>query len=512
MNSQSSGFHRIEDAPIPLKGSIHYEPSLRLPLQPLAFYGPQRSKLGSGAYSSVYLHGSGFAIKYFRSREDSIETTTLREIAILIRCNHPNIVSIIDMVRENDYYMVLPLARDSLGNIIQDLDIDEKINATYQILSGMAYLHGRRILHRDIKPDNILIFYEGDRIIAKISDFGLAMTNGCHIPMGRSHPVYTLPYRAPEVIEHKDYTEKADIWALGCTLYEVFNRSEPLFWDEEIKTEQDTLLWIKEIMRTRIHIQWLQESEVPSPLIDIIDSMLTYNEEGRGSSFDILQIPIFDTIREPHEPSRLSCKENREMRLAYPLSKNPNQSVIGVFSWLYTISVDLKLNSRIYHHAIWIYDAISSILNPQESDVKIYLCASLGIAAIYAGDLFPYSDLVYLSNGLFTEELLRDAERDILTNIKYDIVHTLAWDYLAFNESNLHLVILTASRLRFYYTPKELAKIAMNMYGVQFRGQDTIPLFQETRKEIEDLVNEAIQEPWNMRIKSHIIAMRILFK
>lgn len=95
----------------------------------------------------------------------------------------------------------------------------------FQLLKGVAYCHRQRVLHRDLKPQNLLINREGD---LKLADFGLARAFG--IPVrSYTHEVVTLWYRSPDVLlGSRNYSTPVDIWSIGCIFAEMVN-GKPLF-------------------------------------------------------------------------------------------------------------------------------------------------------------------------------------------------------------------------------------------------------------------------------------------
>jgi cyclin-dependent kinase len=101
----------------------------------------------------------------------------------------------------------------------------------YQLLSGIAFCHGHRVVHRDLKPQNLLIDKEG---ALKLADFGLARAFG--IPIRTyTHEVVTLWYRAPEILlGSRHYSTAVDVWSAGCIFAEMATH-KPLFpGDSEI--------------------------------------------------------------------------------------------------------------------------------------------------------------------------------------------------------------------------------------------------------------------------------------
>jgi len=156
---------------------------------------------------------------------------TLREILILREISHENIIRLRGLMQPcmskfNDIYVVFDLMETDLASIIkspQSLSNEHIQFFIYQILRGLKYLHSREILHRDLKPRNILVNSNCD---LRICDFGLAkLSNELSGPSSSAMTDYvaTRWYRPPEVIlGSKTYSFAVDIWAVGCILGELF--------------------------------------------------------------------------------------------------------------------------------------------------------------------------------------------------------------------------------------------------------------------------------------------------
>lgn len=94
----------------------------------------------------------------------------------------------------------------------------------YNLLLSINFIHKAGVIHRDLKPSNILVT---SQCTIKLADFGLSRTIDHEVNSRKMSPVcYTRYYRPPEVIlQHKSYDRKADIWSLGCLIYEIFKHS-----------------------------------------------------------------------------------------------------------------------------------------------------------------------------------------------------------------------------------------------------------------------------------------------
>ncbi|GIX97984.1 cyclin-dependent kinase 2 [Caerostris darwini] len=201
-------------------------------------------KVGEGTYGVVYKaedknNKKLVALKKIRlkSETEGVPSTALREISLLKELEHPNIVRLQDVVYNDEKlylvfeYLDLDLKKqlDQLPN--NGLSLRVAKSYLYQLLSGLAYLHSRKILHRDLKPQNLLVDNEGN---IKLADFGLART--FQLPMkAYTHEIVTLWYRAPEILLGiKEYSTPVDIWSMGCIFAEMLTK-RPLFpGDSEI--------------------------------------------------------------------------------------------------------------------------------------------------------------------------------------------------------------------------------------------------------------------------------------
>ncbi|KAI2794455.1 Cyclin-dependent kinase 1 [Penicillium oxalicum] len=239
-------------------------------------------KIGEGTYGVVYKarelnHPNRIvALKKIRleAEDEGVPSTAIREISILKEMQDPNIVELLNIVHADGHklYLVcefldldlkkymeaLPVSEGGRGKALPDgsmmsanLGLGEAMVKKFmaQLVEGIRYCHSHRILHRDLKPQNLLIDRHGN---LKLADFGLARAFG--VPLRTyTHEVVTLWYRSPEILlGGRQYSTGVDMWSVGAIFAEMCTR-KPLFpGDSEI----DEIFKIFRILGTPDEVEW----------------------------------------------------------------------------------------------------------------------------------------------------------------------------------------------------------------------------------------------------------------
>ena len=213
------------------------------------------STLGQGAYSKVKkaTHsetGNHVAIKIIDNKKyksKDKEEWIRREIAVLRKLKHPNIVKLYEVLLVGDQlHMIMEyISGGELLDVIsrvKKLLEDEARNYMHQIVDAIAYMHGQGVVHRDLKPENILVTR---RNVIKVADFGLAniaQDDERHKFQLMSTIVGSPDYCAPEIVKEKSYNGfKADIYSCGTVLFTMVTGSRPF----ESESETTTLRRVK---------------------------------------------------------------------------------------------------------------------------------------------------------------------------------------------------------------------------------------------------------------------------
>uniref|UniRef100_A0AAY4DA89 cyclin-dependent kinase n=1 Tax=Denticeps clupeoides TaxID=299321 RepID=A0AAY4DA89_9TELE len=276
-------------------------------------------KLGEGTYATVYkgisrINGHLVALKVIRMKtEEGVPFTAIREASLLKGLKHANIVLLHDIIqtRESLTFVFEYVQTDLAQYMAQHPGGLHSYNVRifmFQLLRGLSYIHGRRILHRDLKPQNLLISYLGE---LKLADFGLARSKS--IPSQTySAEVVTLWYRPPDVLlGSTDYSTALDIWGAGCIFVEML-QGAPAFPGVADVFEQLQKIWA--VLGVPTEETWPGVSELPNykpgqslsllaqlpyKTEDLAQHMLMSIPRNRISAQDALQHAYFNTLPPP---------------------------------------------------------------------------------------------------------------------------------------------------------------------------------------------------------------------
>jgi len=280
-------------------------------------------KLGEGTYATVFkgksrLTDNLVALKEIRlEHEEGAPCTAIREVSLLKDLKHANIVTLHDIVHtDKSLTLVFEYLERDLKQYMDDCGAILAMNNVklflFQMLRGLAYCHARRVLHRDLKPQNLLINERGE---LKLADFGLARAKS--VPTKTySNEVVTLWYRPPDVLlGSTEYSTPIDMWGVGCIFYEMAS-GRPLFPGS---TVEDELHLIFKVLGTPTEDNWpgisrseeLQSYKFPhyspeslvarAPRLDpdginLLNSFLSFEAKRRVSARDAMKNPYFQSL------------------------------------------------------------------------------------------------------------------------------------------------------------------------------------------------------------------------
>jgi len=293
--------------------------------------------IGRGAFGSVHLIKSRkennlFALKTMSYGVQENRTHVQREIQLLIKLMHPFVIALYDLYTEGDsaktQTMNLVMTYCDGGDLskliktvrknLDSMDASQHKDKLYSPQNflrwfcmsclSLDYLHSNKILHRDIKPDNI--FLSASSKNCRLGDFGLAKQLGSDEDVVKTE-VGTTYYISPEIVSNKGYSYPTDVWSLGCVMYELVTLNLPYYGDN-LTAFVDSLMYQDKDLR----YQDEQILKVPEEIWNIILRMLDKDQEKRITVREILSSRIMrkvcKSVIDKHKPSNMNNREVRE--------------------------------------------------------------------------------------------------------------------------------------------------------------------------------------------------------
>ncbi len=278
----------------------------------LGRYRPLRP-LGSGGSASVWLaHDSKedreVALKIVR-REGKAAARAEREVDAAARLRHPRCLRVLALDRDDDHVYVAyeyvrgRTLREALGS--GEMSDRDAVEAAAQILEGLAHAHGKRVVHRDVKPANVMLD-EGDAISVRLLDFGLAHLEEAETLTAVGDVPGTLTYVSPERLAGRQTTAAADVWATGVVLWEALAGWHPFASSSPIETARRIREGAQPLATLR--------PDLPADLCTLVDRMLDLDPRRRPAAKQLpraLRDAFAETQRRPRPAASLTSLRGR---------------------------------------------------------------------------------------------------------------------------------------------------------------------------------------------------------
>lgn len=372
--------------------------------------------IGYGAFGVVWSvtdprDGKRVALKKLPNVFQSLVSSkrVFRELKMMIFFKHDNVLSCLDILQPphvdffSEIYLITELMQSDLHKIIvspQHLSSDHIKVFLYQILRGVKYLHSAKIMHRDIKPGNLLV---NSNCVLKICDFGLARVEEPDRSKHMTQEVVTQYYRAPEILMGaKHYTTAVDMWSIGCIFGELLGRRilfQAISPIQQLELITDLLGTpslsdmrfacdaAKRHMLSRgqkpasVTALYTLSSAATHEAVHLLTQMLALDPEKRIGVADALNHPYLDEGRLRYHSCMCSCCHTESGNRVYTRDFEPEADRAFDDTWERDLTCVNKVKDKLYrfiqNQILQIPNRVPLCLNPSSAAFKSFASSTV---------------------------------------------------------------------------------------------------------------------------------------
>ena len=297
-----------------------------IPMNQIA-YGDE---LGAGAFGVVYkctFQATKCAIKKLHEKEEKSEhlaKALMDEFHVMSALRHPNVLLTLGIAEDavgGSKGIVMELMEASLADVLCLSSFEQHttwegsfFSIASDVANGMAYIHFNNMLHRDLKPGNVLLDAQW---VAKIADFGTVFDTSDGAVSEKVDIQGTPPYMAPEIVKLNEYDKPVDVWAFGCVLAHMGSKRPPYSWLQHIETPKQLLEVVKNGEYSPLELL-LESTTTPDSIKDLAKKCCNPGPSSRPT-FEQIAGMVTAAIPEGVDPRPVArIKNKRPLRTSLP--------------------------------------------------------------------------------------------------------------------------------------------------------------------------------------------------